>query len=150
MEYQQVCEDGKHRFASTGEVTFDLCPYCKTEMHLELDTADWEKSFSAKLQKGIKKGLSRGKLIDSLPRLPWFSEAVDDKEANDPNQRLSHKKWTKVDDDELAGLFAENGIATYKLWTGVASKIGRSLYAVERQLRIIIARREFELEEFYK
>ena len=150
MEYQQVCEDGKHRFASTGEVTFEECPYCHTEMHLELDTVAWEKSFSAKLQKGIKKGLSRGKLIDSLPRLPWFSEAVVDKEANNPDQFLSHKEWAKENDEELAGLFAENGISTYKVWSDVASKIGRSLYAVERQLRIIIARKEFELEELYK
>jgi len=150
MEYRQVCKEGEHKFASTGELTFDMCPYCKTEMHLELDTVEWEKSFSAKLQKGIKKGLSRGKLIDSLPRLPWFAEAVMDKESNDPNQEKSHKEWGKKDDDELAGLFAENGISTHKMWADVASSIGRSLYAIERQLRIIIARQEFELEEFYK
>jgi len=149
MEVQQVCKDGKHKFASTGEVTFSECPYCKTEMRLEVDTAEWKKSFSAKLAKGIKNGLSRGRLIDSLPRLPWFSEAIAEK-INNPAQRLSHKEWDKKDDDELAGMFAENDIATYKVWLKVSSEIGRSLYAVERQLRIIMARREFELEEFYK
>jgi len=145
-----VCKEGKHRFASTGELTFEECPYCHTSMHLELDTRKWEESFGAKLRKGIKKGLSRGKLIDSLPRLPWFAEATADKEANDPDQKKSHKEWDKKDDAELAGLYSENGISTYKIWASVASNIGRSLYAIERQLRIIIARREFELDKFYE
>ena len=147
MEMRQVCEERIHLFGSQGEVTFEECPYCHTPMHLEPDIKDWEKSFAAKLERGIRKKLPRGKLIDSLPRIPWFSDAVEDKEANDPNQQQSHKEWTKEDDDELAGLYAENGIANHKVWANVASGIGRSLYAIERQLRIIIARREFELED---
>ncbi len=151
MDIRQVCKEGKHKFASEGKLTFEECPYCKTEMHLEVDTEEWRKSFAAKLEKGIKEGLwKRGKLIDSLPRIPWFSEAIADKEANDPEQRLAHKGWTEADDDELAGLFTENGIATHQLWAKVASDMGRSLYAIERQLRITIARKEFELDKFYK
>ncbi len=151
MELFQMCEGNKHKFGSeTGQLTMEKCPYCKTEMHIGVDTVEWEKSFTVKLRKGIKKGLSRGKLIDSLPRLPWFSEALADKEANNPEQAKAHKEWTKKDDGELAGLFAENGISTYKTWIDVAAKIGRSLYAIERQLRIIIARREFELDDIYK
>lgn len=150
MELFQICRDNKHRFGTeTGELTMEECPYCKTEMHIGVDTAKWEKSFTAKLEKGIKNGLSRGKLIDSLPRLPWFAEAIADK-ANDPEQLKAHKEWTGEDDNELAGLFAENGISTYETWVDVAASIGRSLYAIERQLRIIIARKEFELDDILK
>ena len=150
MELQQVCKDGKHRFSSRGELTITTCPFCKTEMHLEADTKSWEESFGKKLLSGIEKGLSRGKLIDSLPRMPWFSDALVDKELNNPEQSRAHTEWTKKDDEELAGLFAENGISTHERWSNVAASIGRSLFSVERQLRIIYARREYELDELYQ
>jgi len=150
MEIRQVCKESKHRFASEGKITIPTCPFCKTEMHLEVDTKSWEESFGKKLRDGIKKGLSRGKLIDSLPRMPWFGDALSDKELNNPDQSKSHTVWTEKDDEELAGLFAENGISTHDKWASVAANIGRSLFAIERQLRVIYARREYELDELYK
>jgi len=150
MEVQQVCKGGVHRFASEGEITIPICPFCKTETHLELNIKAWEEAFGKKLKGGIEKGLSRGKLIDSLPRMPWFGDALSDKELNDPDQSKSHTVWTEKDDEELAGLFAENGISTHDKWASIAINIGRSLFAIERQLRIIYARKEYELEEFYK
>ena len=150
MEIQQVCKEGKHRFASEGRLTITTCPYCKTEMHLEIDTKAWEESFGKKLKSGIEKGLSRGKLIDSLPRMPWFGDALEDKELNNPDQSKSHTVWTEKDDEELAGLFAENGISTHGKWASVAAKVGRSLFSIERQLRVIYARKEYELDEFCK
>lgn len=151
MEYKQVCENG-HKFSTDdGELHFKVCPHlkCATKMRLELDIDAWRKNFGNKLKEGVAKGLSRGKLIDSLLRLPWFSDALKD-DINDPDQQHAHREWTKEDDEELAGLFAENGIANHIVWAKVAKDMGRSLYAVERQLRVILAKKEYELDELHQ
>lgn len=151
MEYKQVCENG-HRFSTDDDkLHFEICPYpkCATKMHLELNVTAWQKKFRDKLKDSVTKGLPRGKLIDTLPRLPWFSDALKD-DLNDPDQQHAHREWTKEDDEELAGLFAENGIANHTMWAKVAEDVGRSLYAVERQLRIILAKKEYELDELYQ
>lgn len=150
MEYKQVCEKG-HRFSSEdGTQTFQTCPFDGTPIHIEADCEEWKKKCEEVFKKCKKEGVSRGKLIDRLPRMPWFGDAVNNKDLNDPEQVKAHETWTRKDDEELAGLFAENGIGSHKKWAEISSRIGRSLFAVERQLRIIYARREFELEEFYE
>lgn len=148
MELKQVCEEGKHWFAFDGENLWPKCPYCKTKMHIQADIAEWEKKFTEKLKANIKKGMSRGKIIDTLPKLPWFSDAINE-ELNDPNQKRSHEVWLLKDAKELSNLFAKYGISTHNTWCKAAESIGRSLYAVERQLRIIIANKECKLDELF-
>jgi hypothetical protein len=141
MEYVQVCEERKHKFASTGELTFKECPYCHTPMRLEADVEDWTNKLIKKFNSGNSRGISRGKLIDSLPRLPWFDDAVNDG-LNDPDQGKSGIEWTKEDDEILLDKFCEVGIASHRVWDRIASDLGRSLYAIERQLRLVIAGKE--------
>lgn len=148
MELIQICEEGKHWYGFDGDNLMKECHYCKTKMHLQEDTIKWEERFGKKLRAGITKGLSRGKIIDSLPRLPWFSDAMNDG-LNDPNQEKAHETWTIEDAKELSNLFAKYGISTHTTWHGVAEGIGRSLYAVERQLRIIIANKECDLDSLF-
>ena len=140
MEYKQVCENNHSFSTPDDELHFEVCPFpnCATKMHLELDIGDWKKKFDDKLKKGINNKLTRGKLIDSLPRLPWFSDALEDN-INNPDQQRSHREWTKENDEELSELYEKHGISTHVIWDKVAEDIGRSLYAVERQLRITIA-----------
>jgi len=148
MELWQVCKSGKHWYGFDGENRMKECRYCKTEMHLQYKTEEWEKKFGKKLKTGIAKKMSRGKIIDSLPRLPWFSEAMDDG-LNDPDQKKAHEVWLLEDAKKLIDLFAEHGVSTHTTWHKVAESIGRSLYSVERQLRIIIANKEYNLDSLF-
>jgi len=143
MEYLQVCKDGKHKFRSCGEITIPICPYCKTSTHIEPDVKEWTKELLHKYTIGEKKGLSRGKLIDSLPRMPWFSDAIADN-INDPDQKKAHSEWTNEDDNKLQEFYTDVGISNHITWTNIAEKMGRSLYAIERQLRLVVAGKEIE------
>ena len=121
---------------------------CGTKMHLREDTEKWQERLVKKLKAGVIKKMSRGKLIDSLPRLPWFSDAL--KEGlNDPDQEKAHEVWLLEDAKKLTDLFEEYGISSHKTWHKVAESIGRSLYAVERQLRVIIANKEYNLDSLF-
>jgi len=148
MELWQVCESGKHWYGFDGENYMSKCRYCGTTMSLQYKTKEWEEKFGKKLKAGIAKKMSRGKLIDSLLRLPWFSDAMGEG-LNDPNQERAHEVWMLEDAKKLADLFAEYGISTHTTWHEVAKSIGRSLYAVERQLRVIIANKEYNLDSLF-
>jgi hypothetical protein len=90
-------------------------------------------------------GAKRGLKIDSLPRMKWFSDAG---ELNEVEQEHANELWTLDDAKELADLYHEVGIADHVVWNEMASIIGRSLYAVERQLRMVV-HCEDDLEDWY-
>jgi len=152
-ELYQICSLG-HRLGYNGENLRKECPVCRkfknihSPMHLGYETEEWMENFNKKLENGIGKKISRSKIIDSLPRLPWFSDAVDE-EINDPDQERAGEKWSLEDAKELLALFEEHGISTYMSWYEIAKNIGRSLYAVERQLRVIIANKECDFESLF-
>lgn len=150
MDLWQVCSNPKHPhwYGFDGENRMKKCYHDGTAMHLQYRTEEWEEKFGKKLEAGIAKKMSRGKLIDNLPRLPWFSDAMND-DLNDPDQERAHEVWLLEDAKKLADLFAEYGISTHTTWHKVAENIGRSLYAVERQLRVIIANKEHDLDSLF-
>lgn len=90
-------------------------------------------------------GFMRGKEIDKLKRMPWWNEM---KPINNPKQKKANNAWDLEEAKLLCKLYIIYGNATAELWNILSSKIGRSLSAVERQLRIV---RDFknELRRFY-
>jgi len=152
-ELWQICSLG-HRLGYDGENLKKECPVCRrfknihSPMHLGYETEEWMENFNKKLENGVEKNISRSKVIDSLPRLPWFSDAVDEG-INDPDQERAREKWSIEDAKELLSLFEEFSISTYQTWYKIAESIGRSLYAVERQLRVIIANKECDFDSLF-
>ena len=152
-ELWQVCELG-HWLGYDGSNLRKECPVCRrakdihSSMRLKYKVDEWMENFNKKLENSIGKKISRSKIIDSLPRLPWFSDAIDDG-INDPNQERSREKWSIEDAKELLSLFEKFGISTYQTWYKAAESIGRSLYAVERQLRVIIANKECDFDSLF-
>jgi hypothetical protein len=90
-------------------------------------------------------GYERSEKIDTLPRMKWFEEAM---EYNEVDQDRAHDIWTIEDALELQSLYNQYGAGNAKVWCGLAADIGRSLYAVERQLRMVIHCSN-ELEKYY-
>ena len=148
IEIVQYCEGNIHKFAFDGENLKKECNWCHTGIHLQEDTEKWEEKFGKKLKSAIAKKMSRSKIIDSLPRLPWFSDAAEDG-LNDPNQEKAHEVWLLEDAKKLTDLFTKYGISTHTTWHRVGESIGRSLYAIERQLRVIIANKECDLDSLF-
>jgi len=141
MDYVQVCKNGKHKFASTGEVTIPKCPYCKTSLHIEPETDKWKSGLIKKYKLNIGKSLTEAQMASKLPRMPWFGDSIISG-LNDGNQILSYSTWDKLDIDVLERAYNEIGIGTHELWSERAEDIGRSLYAIEFRLRLIVARKE--------
>lgn len=154
-ELIRVC-DGKNRYgqkhkfsASESFKEITECPICHRPMELvEVETL--ERSLRRSGSRGRKRssesmGLMRGQKIDRLPRFQWFSEAM---EINDEDQEKSGETWTLNDAKRLNDLFLVVGDSTADTWKGMAEDMGRSLFAVERQLRII-KYCSSELERYY-
>jgi len=141
--FRQCRKFENHRFnAAEAFKEIYICPFCGSTMDLvELVTDNKGKV----RYYGDTMGSNRSLKIDSLSRLPWFSDAID---INEIEQERSRELWTLDDALELAGLFHEIGIADQKTWKKAAESIGRSLYAVERQLRMVV-NCEHELEDYY-
>lgn len=136
----RICpEKSNHRFAATEYYLYnDTCPFCKCRMPLvEMETIIKKRKTSQRRANKDKNaiGYDRGIKIDSLPRISWFSDAI---EYNEVEQIKSHDTWTLDDAKELMGLYTKHGEGNAKTWNTLASDMGRSLYAVERQLRIMI------------
>ena len=152
-ELWQVCKYG-HWFGYDGENLFKECPICRrtkninSPMRLAYKTDEWMEDFNRRLKSKIGKKISRSKIIDSLPRLPWFSDALNEG-INDPDQKRAGEKWSLKDAEELLNLFEEYGISTYRIWYEIAKSVGRSLYAIERQLRVIIANKECDFDSLF-
>jgi RNAse (barnase) inhibitor barstar len=91
-------------------------------------------------------GFLRGQEIDKLKRMPWWNEIV---ALNNPDQKKSNDVWDLKEAEKLFNLYKMYGNATAALWDVLAANIGRSLAAVERQLRIIRDFNKDELRRFY-
>lgn len=91
-------------------------------------------------------GKFRGSEIDKWPRLPWYADAVS---INNTDRDRSRETWTLKEALELSARYNECGIADHITWDVIAKGMGRSLYAIERQLRIIIAYEDKELGKYF-
>jgi|WetSurSiteA1Bulk_404760.scaffolds.fasta_scaffold11689_6 hypothetical protein len=150
-ELFRICsEKSNHRFAATESWRYrEECPYCKCKMNLvEVETIEPSIRRRATRRSTRDKdatGYNRGLIIDSLPRLPWFAEAI---EYNEVDQDRAGDIWTLSEAKELLSLYDEYGMANAATWNALAASLGRSLFAVERQLRIIV-NHQYELEKHY-
>jgi len=143
-EMFRQCEQVEtHRFGTEGAFKeINTCPYCKCRMNMVERTVDAK----GKIRYGGDTiGANRSMKIDTLPRMRWFSDAG---ELNEVEQERARDLWTLSDAKELAGLYDEVGVADHEVWNSIAETIGRSLYAVERQLRMIIHCPD-ELADYY-
>ncbi|KKN32273.1 hypothetical protein LCGC14_0815530 [marine sediment metagenome] len=133
-ELFRICTgENHHKFGAEGGFKeIEICPYCQTHMDLVELTIDAKGKIR---HPGDTLGAKRGLKIDTLPRMRWFSDAG---ELNETEQEHANELWVLKDAEELARLYHEIGIGDHKIWNETAEVIGRSLYAVERQLRMII------------
>jgi hypothetical protein len=149
IELFRVCvEKPNHRFAASEAFKeIDACPYCKCKMNLvEMIVKGPRVTAVEKRRTKVDAiGFERSEKIDTLPRMKWFIEAID---YNEVDQDRAHDIWTIEDALELQSLFNKYGIADAKMWCGLAADMGRSLYAIERQLRMIMYCAN-ELEKYY-
>jgi hypothetical protein len=139
-EWFRVCRNKpNHRFnAAEAYKYIDTCPYCKCPMDLVKEEVRPPRASASRSSTRPSEayGLFRGQEIDKLPRLAWFSEATN---INEVEQKRARDVWTLGDAKKLLGLYNEHGVSDHTTWKEVAKDLGRSLYAIERQLRIVIA-----------
>lgn len=149
IELFRVCENKpNHRFAASEAFKeIDECPYCKCKMNLVEFVVKGPRitTVGKRKTKVDAIGFERGEKIDTLPRMKWFVEAM---EYNEAEQDRAHDVWTIEDAIELQSLFNKYGMADAKMWCGLAADMGRSLYAIERQLRMIVHCSK-DLERYY-
>ena len=154
MELYRICDgknkhNQKHRFSAEESFRERTdCPICGRPMDL-IEVHSKEKSVRGSGTRKDKPyesfGLMRGKKIDILPRIAWFSDAVD---MNEEDQEKAGEVWSLSDAKTLAGLYMMAGDSSASIWKKLSEDIGRSLFAVERQLRIIKYCPN-ELEKYY-
>lgn len=151
-ELFRVC-DGKnkfgqrHRFSASGAFAeIDKCPICSRPMELiKVCTPETRRKRIRSSKVSGSMGFMRSQKIDSLPRFRWFAEAVD---INNQDTDRSGDVWTLQDALDLLSKYKEYGDADVDTWFRISNSIGRSLYSVERQLRMV-KHCEEELERYY-
>jgi len=80
-----------------------------------------------------------------LPGMPWLPNATREK-MNEPDQNRSNERWLKSEDLKLLAFWNEIGYATAERWKGIAeNEFGRSLYAIECELRYVIVEKYWNL-----